>query len=215
MRGVIRLISILGFISLVGTGSVQAQTERTGLVPYISMSEFESVSVGRPAGENAASTKDVGKEFPFREIETISSLDSLTHLLGEPNEFKRLTYPSGETVRGHLEYEGLYLEYLKTSNSSRFRLREMKMQTSGWHLTINGRQVEPGMPISRLSPEVRQSIIEAAPSSDFDAEATIRIAKPEKDKNGETQFMGESTFFGIQVNRDTETVELVRFHRLI
>ena len=178
-------------------------------IPYITYAAFAAAAVGG----KALSSKSSGEKATLGDLVTVSPLDEVTRLLGEPEDLSQGTDPWG-TVRGYLEYKGMRMEYIKTSGSSSFRLREMRLRTPDWSLTVNGVKLRPGGEADRLSSAVRQTMRMSGSASDV-AEGYIYIAKPGIARNEKVKFFGESTFIGIEVDQGTDTIKQVRFHRLL
>ena len=207
MRGPTRLSSVLLVVGLVGAGCVQAQTKKKvpgqhGPKPYISDAEFQDISVG---GE-FISGKSSGFQPTFRDILAVSSLDGVIRLFGEPKHFNRATFPDGKTVRADLNFGGMKTEYIKVSGSSYFRLRELKVTSPEWSLTVGEKEFCPGMAVNQLSPPVRKSgYVYIA------KQGTAKKAK----RSGELEITDTRTQVTFEIDEDSGTVKTIRFHQMI
>ncbi len=201
------LVWAMVIISLAETGAVQAQTEKTvqgqhDPTPYISHAEFQNISVG---GE-LISSKSSGSQPTFRDILAVSSLDGVIRLFGEPKTFNRIPYPDGSTVRVDLNYGGLKMEYFKSAGKADFRLREMKITSSEWSLTVGEKELCPGMAGNQLSPPVRKSgYVYIA------KQGTAKKAK----RSGELEITDTRTQITFEIDEDSGTVKTIRFHQMI
>lgn len=204
MRDLGRLVSILVVVSLSGVGAVQAQTEKTipgqyGPTPYITHSEFQSATV---TGGKYAEGK--GRNVPFEKISTIASLDSLAQYLGSPVE-KSEDSPFGTSVLAYVNYKGLELEYVKAQGAD-FKLRELKITSSDWAVTVNGTELRPGTDANVLDKSVRRAghIFIAAPGAGQKAES-----------HGKLDVMGEDSSIQIDFDEKAQQIKEIRFHRML
>lgn len=184
----------------------QGEIDRT---PYVTYTEFQGSAV---TGTSLSSKSSEGK-VTLSDLLSVSSLDEVTRLFGAPEDLSRGTDP-WDTVRARLDYKGMWMEYIKTSGSSSFRLRKMRLRSPAWSLTVNGVKLQPGVAADQLSPAVRQTMRESESSPNI-AEGYLHIAKSGTAKNERVEFLGESTFIGIEVDKNTGTIRQVRFHRLL
>jgi hypothetical protein len=186
----------------------QKLAERKGMhgqiiqTPYITYTEFQSTSVGR----EEITSKSSEKSLTFSDIVSVSSLDEVIRLFGEPKHFNRATFPDGKTVRADLNFGGMKMEYIKVSGSSYFSLRELKVTSPEWSLTVGEKELCPGMSVNQLSPLVRKS-------------GYMYVAKKGTAKNakrsGELEITDARTQITFEIDEDTGTVKTIRFHQII
>ncbi|MCS3954833.1 hypothetical protein GGP81_001342 [Salinibacter ruber] len=186
--------------------TAQGEIDRT---PYITYAKFEAASVGR-----AIPSKSFGEEVTFVDLISVSSIDEVKRIFGEPGTLTHGSpYEDVEVVYAFLTYDGLRFEYVKYDK--KYKLRELELTSPDWSFTVNGTQLRPGMSVDQLSPAVRQSL-----NRDFgesvDAFGAIVVAKPgtakQAKRGGELQQMGDMRI-QIEVNRGT--VARVSFGRML
>lgn len=92
------------------------------------------------------------------------------------------------------------MEYLKASESSDFRLRDVKITSPDWSLTVGGEMLHPGMAADQINPSVRQK-------------GYVEIAKPgtaKKLKQDEELEITESrSQITVRIDGKTNTVIIV------
>lgn len=200
----IGVLAVLGLSMMVlaTPRTVSAQTEKlntqttsegeTIQTPYITYEEFQAASLDASDGGKALSKELAGGTVTLSDLITISSLDEVTRLFGEP---ETLTHdsPYGQNILAFLSYEGLRLEYIKYDKDnpdSKYKLRELRLSSQNWSLTMNGTQLRPGMPVNQLSPAVRQTLDEDFSQAE-DALGSVVVAKPgaEAKQGGELEPM--------------------------
>jgi len=194
--------------------TAQGEIDRT---PYITYAEFEATSLGTSGkGKTTGSTSARG--VTLGDLVSVSSLDDVTRLLGEPKSVNRGS-PYGRNVLAYIDYEGMELEYVnwnKDDPDSEFELRELHLKSSDWSFTVDGTELRPGMSVDQLSPVVRQTLDEDFGQS-VDAFGAVVIAKPgtakQTKRGGELKGMKGGATIQIEVNGGT--VDVVRFHREI
>lgn len=213
-----RILAIVFIIILFSMGDLivpklavaqtQKLAERKGMhgqiiqTPYITYPEFQSTSVG---GEEIIS-KSSEESVTFSDIVSVSSLDEVIRLFGEPKHFNRATFPDGKTVRADLNFGGMKMEYIKVSGSSYFRLRELKVTSPEWSLTVGEKELCPGMAVNQLSPPVRKSgYVYVA------KQGTAKKAK----RNGELEMTDTRTQITFEIDKERGTVKTIRFHQMI
>lgn len=194
MRGPTRFVFMLASLA----GGVQAQTEKAvrgqhGLTPYITNSEFRAATV---TGEK--------QRIPLEKILTIPSLNTLTQYLGHPKEMSKDS-PFGESVLAYVNYKGIELEYVKSQGTD-FKLRELKITSPEWCITVNATPLRPGLDASSLNESVRRTghMLIAAPGA-------ARKAK----SHGTLGVMEERSSIQIDFDDDTRQIIEVRFHQLL
>jgi hypothetical protein len=199
MRGLARFVSMLVFAGLLGTSVVQAQTEKTvrgkhGLTPYISRAEFLAATVTRGKQKNVSLEK----------ILTLSSLDTLIQYLGRPEEMSTDS-PFGASVLAYVNYEGAELEYVKAKGAD-YKLRELKIRSPEWGITVNGTRLQPGSDASSLSKSVRRvgHMLIAAPGAAQKAKL-----------HGELEVMEGSSSIQVDVDEKSQQISEVWFHRIL
>lgn len=143
---------------------------------YINHAESQATSVGSAVSGKTTSGKTSGEKVTFMDLITVSTFDEVTRLLGKPKNLNSFTYPDGQTSRGHLHYEGMELEYIRYDPNSKYKLRELKITSPDWSLTINETELHPSMEINRLSSAVRQTLDEDFSKAE-DALGTVVVAK--------------------------------------
>jgi hypothetical protein len=113
--------------------------------------------------------------------------------------------PFGGSVLAYVNYKGLELEYVKAPESD-FKLRELKITSPEWHLTVNSTRLQPGLGESSLDESVRRRghMLIAAPGAARKAET-----------HGKLEVMGESSSIQIDIDEKTQKIKEVRFHRML
>ncbi len=170
--------------------------------PYISYAEFEAAAVGGKAIPSKSSEESV----TFSDIVSVSSLDEVIRLFGGPKHFNRATFPDGKTVRADLNFGGMKMEYIKVSGSSYFRLRELKVTSPEWSLTVGEKELCPGMAVNQLSPPVRKSgYVYVA------KQGTAKKAK----RSGELEITDTRTQITFEIDEDSGIVKAIRFNQML
>ncbi|MCS3758181.1 hypothetical protein [Salinibacter ruber] len=209
-------ITVLSIGGLPALGTAAAQTiklheqttsqGKTVQTSYVRYAEFQAASLS--ASISGKSTDGPSSEMKgvLGDFVAVSSLEKVTNLLGKPGNLNRVS-PYGD-VRAYLLYEGLRLEYIEYKSDSKFRLREMKLESSDWSLTVNGTELRPGMNASQLSPAVRQTLDEEFSKAE-DALGTVVVAKrgaaKRAKRGGELKAMRGGSAIYISVNEGTVT----------
>jgi hypothetical protein len=195
MSGGVTVSLLLSF--LLFPGVVVAQTERafqgtdvhgqSTRVPYLRHEEYQNISLIGSSASGKSPKQSADASLKFGQLLSVASLDEVTRRLGEPKSIERRDL-SGNMFIGILHYDGLRLEYLKTGTKE-IRLRKLDISSPGWSVTINGKELHPGMEISQLSTTVRESIkhFERSPSDnpDVDAAAVLHVANKTKGKSSD------------------------------
>lgn len=203
---------------------VEAQTQRTfqrkdmhgqsTQVPYLRHEEYQNISLTSDSISQKSSSQSADANLTFGQLLSVASLDEVTHRLGEPRSTERRELSENMFI-GVLRYEGLMLEYLKTGTED-LRLRKLHITDSDWSVTINGKDLRPGVKVNQLSSVVQQSMqdIENPPPGrpDVSASAVLHIASSGKGREGEK--LEENTGFSFQID-DAGTIDAIIFHRLI
>lgn len=176
---------------------MHGETDRT---PYITYAEFrESAFSGRTASKKST-------QVTLGDIVTVSSMDTVTRLLGEPKTFTRTPYPDGSTIRVDLSYDGAKMEYVKSAGKANFRLREMTIASPDWSIAVGGKELHPGMASDSLTPPVRES-------------GYMYVAKPGTAKKakevGELEVMDTRAQITFKINKVDGNVESIKFHQTI
>lgn len=206
-------------------GVVVAQTERafqgtdvhgqSTRVPYPRHEEYQNISLIGSSASGKSPKQSADASLKFGQLLSVASLDEVTRRLGEPKSIERRDL-SGNMFIGILHYDGLRLEYLKTGTKE-IRLRKLDISSPGWSVTINGKELHPGMEISQLSTTVRESIkhFERSPSDnpDVDAAAVLHVANKTKGKSSDR--LEENTRFSFRIDTTAGTIEAIGFNRLI
>jgi len=176
---------------------MHGETDRT---PYITYAEFRESAFGGRAASKKSTKVTLG------DIVTVSFIDTVTRLLGEPKTFNRIPYSDGSTVRVDLNYDGLKMEYFKSAGKADFRLREMKITSPEWSLTVGEKELCPGMAVNQLSPPVRKSgYVYVA------RQGTARKAK----RSGQLEITDTRTQIAFEIDEDSRTVKAIRFRQMI
>lgn len=207
------LLVVAGFAvpdsALGQTAKLHEQTTSQGEIvqtPYVRYAEFQAASLSASMSGKSTDSPSSEKKGVLGDLVAVSSLEKVTDLLGKPGNLNRVS-PYGD-VRAYLLYEGLRLEYIKYKSDSKFRLREMKLESSDWSLTVNGTELRPGMNASQLSPAVRQTLDEEFSKAE-DALGTVVVAKRGAAKQakhgGELEAMRGGAAIYISVNEGTVT----------
>jgi len=199
----------LTVLSIGYVGSAQAQTKKMATYeddlgedreePYITHSEFQSVTL---TGRKHAKSKARG--VPFEKVLNLASLDSLNQYLGRPVE-KSEDSPFGTSVLAYVNYKGLELEYVKAQGAD-FKLRELKITSSDWAVTVNGTELRPGTDANVLDKSVRRAghIFIAAPGAGQKAKS-----------HGKLDVMGEDSSIQIDFDEKAQQIKDIRFHRML
>jgi len=220
---VIIALVLLGGILIPKKG--EAQTQRTfqrkdmhgqsTRVPYLRHEEYQNISLTGSSASGKSSKQSADASLKFGQLLSVASLDEVTRRLGEPKSIERRDL-SGNMFIGILHYDGLRLEYLKTVTRE-IRLRKLDISSPGWSITINGKELHPGMEISQLSTTVRESIehFERSPSDnpDVDATAVLHVANATKGKSSDR--LEENTRFSFRIDTTAGTIKAIGFNRLI
>jgi hypothetical protein len=164
--------------------------------PYLTHSEFQSATV--TGGKHA---KGRGRSVPFGKISTIASLDSLAQYLG-PSVEKSEDSPFSTSVLAYVNYKGLELEYVKAQGAD-FKLRELKITSTDWAVTVNGTELRPGTDANVLDKSVRRAghIFIAAPGAGQKAKS-----------HGKLDVMGEDSSIQIDFDEKAQQIKDIRFH---
>lgn len=221
MRGLTRFVSMLVFAGLAGTGVVQAQTKKVFQrkdvhgqavqTPYITYEEFRSVLVRTPGGQ-----------VPLRKLLSVSSLEEVSRLLGQPESIERNEDPDDKSFSAKLHYEGkTTLEYVATSDGKTVSLSSIKLWSPGWSLKIGDTNLHPGMEVDSLSPAVRQSISAGSWFSEhgIDHFGSVDVMKPgaaakAAGRAEEKLLQRGKAEFAVHIDRKAGTVEVVQFTRI-
>ena len=221
------LVWAMVIISLAETGAVQAQTEKTvqgqhDPTPYISYAEFRDISASK--GQRTISSKSLrdttnlarGGQVVLQELLSVSSLDEVIRILGQPKAIDRDEFPDGGWA-ATLQYEGgTMFDYQKFEDGT-IALLELQLWSSDWSLKVGEKELRPGMRIDSLSSVVRQSIQEGSypKGANVDGIGSIHIAKPGTAKGGNvTLLKNGKAEITVHVNTESGTVGVVRFARL-
>lgn len=193
-------------------GAVSAQTNlntkptakgETIRTPYITYAEFQNISVNERA--------------TFSELLSVSSLDGVIQALGEPKTFDRNASPDGEMFTATLDYTGMVLDYIKRPGKE-IRLETIELRSSDWFLKVGGKILRPGMKVDSLSSAIQNTITSDTilGEDDIDGIGTVLIAKPGKSDSGEVETM-DATHGAVtlHINKETGTVKVVRFSRVV
>jgi hypothetical protein len=181
--------------------------------PYISQSEYHSISVR----DSLTSSKSTSRNSViFQDLLSVSSLDEVTRLLGQPEDIDRNVFPDGKRFIATLHYEGMMLKYVQRKEG-RVRLNTMEIRSPRWAISVGGTILRSGMSVEQLSPQVRASIDGDTflEEKSVDGVGTIRVASPEKPSEKGQQTTTDRAQLTIHVNRETGTVKVVRFHRIV
>jgi len=192
---------------------VHGQSAQT---PYISYSEYQGISLTRQ-GLSGKSLKKSSDDLVLSTLLSVSSLDEIVSYLGEPESIERNMFPDGERFIATLEYGGITLKYAKRKDGN-VKLTTIEMRSPNWAIGVGGTELRPGMRIDQLSPAVQQSINGDTflGEDDVDGVGVIRVAEKGKAKEGNVKLIeGKQPQVSVHVDRDTETIKVVRFHRIV
>jgi len=184
--------------------------------PYISHSEYKGISLVRQ-GPSSKSLKKSSDGLVLNALLSLSSLDEIFSALGEPESIERNMFPDGERFIATLEYGGMTLKYAKRKDGN-VKLATVEMRSPDWAIEVGGTELRPGMRIDQLSPAVQQSINGDTflGEDDVDGVGVIRVAEKGKAKEGNAKLIGgKQPQVSVHVNKDTETIKVVRFHRIV
>lgn len=190
--------------------------------PYISYDEFRNISASKE--QKAVSSKSLqnttdparGGQVVLQELLSVSSLDELIRILGEPKTIDRDEFPDGGWA-ATLQYEGgTMFDYQKFEDGT-IALLELQLWSSDWSLEVGEKELHPGMKIDSLSSVVRQSIQKGSypKGANVDGIGSIHIAKPGTTKGGNvTLLQNGKAEITVHVDTESGTIEVVRFARL-
>lgn len=206
--------------------STWAQTEKvlqrkdvhnqSAQTPYISHSEYQGISLTRQ-GPSGKSLKKSSDGLVLGTLLSVLSLDKIVSVLGEPESIDRNVFPDGERFIATLEYGGMTLKYAKRKDGN-VKLTTVEMRSPEWAIEVGGTELRPGMRIDQLSPAVQQSINGDTflGEDDVDGVGVIRVAEKGKAKEGNVKLIeGRQPQVSVHVDEDTETIKVVRFHRIV
>jgi hypothetical protein len=206
MRGTTRLISILVFVSLAGTGSVQAQTVpgQYGPKPYISHAEFQNIRLNGPGG-----TVRMG------EILSITSVDEANKHLGKPDSIDIKNIGAGSYERSiRLVYEGMEIRYMDYSDPvDEVRLINLDIDSSSYSIEVAGKEILTGMSSHQLSRNVRKN--KAEDESSQTTSLLIRVSEGSAEDGGSASEIAEHEAISIEVDDRTGEVVRIRYHTMV
>lgn len=197
--------------------NMQGQAVRT---PYITHGELQSISLesGAVSGKTRSGKThaEPSRQVNFGKLLSVSSLDEIVQLLGEPETVDRQEFPDGQRLGATLHYEGMRIEYDRYEDGTS-GVTTIQVRSSDWSLKVGGTKLHPGMSVDQLTPTVRESFQEDTTFDDpaLDSFSVIHIAKPDSGKGGQVELMQEGRAqITVHANDETRTVEMVRFARL-
>ncbi|MCS3631711.1 hypothetical protein GGP91_002306 [Salinibacter ruber] len=202
--------------TLMGTDAACAQVEKTlqrtdanGQIvqtPYVTYEEFRSVTLHCPDGQ-----------VPLRVLLTVSSLDEVIRLLGDPQSVERNDDPDDASFTAWLHYgRDTIVEYHGFADG-RLGLTSIELRSPKWGLEIGSKKLSPGIDIAGLDKKVRRSAVSGNLSKKKNKSGlgTIYIEKPNASKNGKVEpLMNGMTQFNFKTG-ETGTVEVVRISRIV
>lgn len=184
MKRLILLIALAAVVLAdpwVGHAQTKKALQRTNMhgqvvqFPYVSYDEFQSVTVSSPSGK-----------VSLQELLTVSSLDEVIRLLGEPQSIERNEDPDNRSFSARLHYEGnTIVVYDASSDGETVSLRTLELWSPRWSLVVGDKVLRPGMKVGSLSPAVRQSIQAGSWFSEegIDHFGSVDIMKPDATAN--------------------------------
>lgn len=179
---------------------LQGQTRTT---PFITYEAFQKIQV------NGKTT--------FAELLSASSADEVAPLLGEPRRVEEKGSGEANAVFPvDLHYDGAVLNVTRMADG-RAGVQTIELLSPEWSMTIQEKEIRPGMPAERLDETVRSSI--RAPVGESGTETLhhtiIHVAKPDAEQNGQVPLMQNGkTQIVLFIDEEDRTIERIQFFRV-
>ncbi len=213
-----RLLPILAMFTaftFMGSDTACAQVEKTfqrtdsnGQIvqtPYVTYEEFQSVTLHRPDGQ-----------VPLRELLTVSSLDEVIRLLGDPQSVERNDDPDDASFTAWLHYDrDTTVEYHGFADGT-LGITSIELRSPRWGLEIGSKRLSPGGDIADLDKTVRRSAVSGKLSkkNNKSGVGAIYIEQPNASKNEKVEpLMNGMTQFNFKTGK-AGAIDVVRLSRI-